>query len=601
MAFGIVRISKLKTTNSVSSSAKHNFRERPTENANQTLTTRNTTEGAQTAEAVLDGVKKRLGTVATVRKNAVLAVEYFIGASPEWMQKASEKEREAFFQRSLKWLQTRHGAQNVVAFTVHRDELTPHACAYVVPIDQRGKLNAAGFFDGRLKMNKLQDDFAEAVAKPYGLQRGIQGSKAKHVTVKEFYAKIQQPTPKLEPEPELPKLPEPTRADMVKQLAGLETDHSRAVKQAMSAFDAKRKRNAEAREKRLAIEHAKATQFDLERAGKDAQASELAKLRETATNARSVPVMQVLEQRGYKPSAKDRHNFDTDVGRITVTGQKFFNHDQAKGGGGAIDLVMHLDHCDYKTAVAQLARSFGESAIVADIAATARQQVQAAVKEVPARQHLPDPHEDLWPQVRKYLVEIRKLGEGLVDSLHKSGRVFADKFANACFTLGFDFETGKYKGVEMRGTREGSTFHGVRGLKSTFLLRAAKDQDEGRVAVVESAIDALSLADLGFQGAIVSTTGSTSMERVGKGLEGSKVLAAFDDDKAGEGMAESLAKSHSSVQRLRPKGGKDWNEELRKVVATQGPEFELLDVDKRVQQSAHRANVVYKQRGGMSR
>lgn len=601
MAFGILRVAKLKSVGSVASSAKHNFRERPTENANETLTTQNTTEGAQNSEAVVEAVKGRLGTVGKVRKNAVLAVEYFVGASPEWMQTASREQQEAFFDRSLRWLQARHGAQNVVSFTVHRDELTPHACAFVVPIDQRGKLNAAGFFDGRVKMQRLQDDFSNAVAAPYGLQRGIQGSKAKHVTVKEFYAKIQQPTPKLEPEPELPKLPEPTKADMVKQLAGLETDHSKAVKATLSEFDAKRKRNAAAREKRLAIEQAKATQFDLERAGKDAQAQELAKLRETATSVRSLPVTQVLEQRGYKPSAKDRHNFDTDVGRITVTGQKFFNHDQAKGGGGAIDLVMHLDHCDYKTAVAQLARSFGESAIVADIAATARQQVQAAVKEIPARQHLPEPHEDLWPQVRKYLVEIRKLGEGLVDSLHKSGRVFADKFANACFTLGFDFETGKYKGVEMRGTREGSTFHGVRGQKSTFLLRAAKDQDEHRVAVVESAIDALSLADLGFQGRIVSTTGSTSMERAGKGLEKSKVLAAFDDDKAGDSMAESLAQAHPSVQRLRPKGGKDWNEELRKVVATQGPDFALLDVDKRVQQSAPRANVVYKQRGGMSR
>mgnify|MGYP002374797023 CR=1 FL=1 len=149
MAFGIVRVTKLKSIGSIGSSAKHNFRERETQNAETSLTAENRTEGAQNSEAVVEAVKGRLGTVAKVRKNAVLAVEYFVGASPEWMQTASREQQEAFFDRSLRWLQARHGAQNVVSFTVHRDELTPHACAFVDALDAGavGEIHLAGYED----------------------------------------------------------------------------------------------------------------------------------------------------------------------------------------------------------------------------------------------------------------------------------------------------------------------------------------------------------------------------------------------------------------------------------------------------------------------
>ena len=42
--------------------------------------------GAQNTREVVEGVKARLATVPTVRKNAVLAVEYFIGMSPEFVK-----------------------------------------------------------------------------------------------------------------------------------------------------------------------------------------------------------------------------------------------------------------------------------------------------------------------------------------------------------------------------------------------------------------------------------------------------------------------------------------------------------------------------------
>ena len=41
----------------------------------------------------------------------------------------------------------------------------------------------------------MQGDFADQV-KDLGLQRGLEGSKARHTTVKEFYAELQKPISK---------------------------------------------------------------------------------------------------------------------------------------------------------------------------------------------------------------------------------------------------------------------------------------------------------------------------------------------------------------------------------------------------------------------
>ncbi|MGP9519933.1 plasmid recombination protein, partial [Psychrobacter sp. AOP7-C1-14] len=81
------------------------------------------------------------------------------------------------------------GEENIASMSIHRDISTPHLVAYVVPIDQRGKLNCKDFLGGRAKLNKMQTDFANTVA-DLGLTRGKEGSKAKHTSIKEYYHDI---------------------------------------------------------------------------------------------------------------------------------------------------------------------------------------------------------------------------------------------------------------------------------------------------------------------------------------------------------------------------------------------------------------------------
>lgn len=84
-----------------------------------------------------------------------------------------------------------------MATSIHRDETTPHLVAYVVPLDPNtGRLNARKWLGGRAVLSQMQTDFANHV-KNLGLERGIEGSKAEHTTIKDYYAKVNQPTPKV--------------------------------------------------------------------------------------------------------------------------------------------------------------------------------------------------------------------------------------------------------------------------------------------------------------------------------------------------------------------------------------------------------------------
>ena len=91
------------------------------------------------------------------------------------------------------------------------------------------------------------------------LNEGIEGSLAKHQTVKQYYAKIQAPTPELKTQ--IPPEPEPpTVGQRLAEAVGMETDHSRAE---AARLEAQRKRRDEAAAQRKA-EQAKAKQYEAE-------------------------------------------------------------------------------------------------------------------------------------------------------------------------------------------------------------------------------------------------------------------------------------------------------------------------------------------------
>lgn len=185
MSFAILRTAKLKSFGEIGGSLSHNYRDRPTPNANPQQTPQDE-HSLKNAESVMTAIKEKLP--AKRRKDAVLCVEYLITASPDWVG-WNKSDEQKYFDDAKKWLEDKHGKDNVIATTIHRDESTPHMIAYVVPLVD-GKLNAKKFLGGRQKLSDMQTDFAKSVGEPLGLVRGLEGSKAEHQTIKQYYANV---------------------------------------------------------------------------------------------------------------------------------------------------------------------------------------------------------------------------------------------------------------------------------------------------------------------------------------------------------------------------------------------------------------------------
>lgn len=189
MGFAILRVQKLKHRASIRRSLKHAHREQTTPNADPTLTPTNTHIGAQSTAEGMAALEDRLP--AKHRKDAVLAIEYLVTGSPESIQGKSRAEQDAYFDDALSWLRDRHGAENVIYAGIHRDETTPHLYAYVVPLDpDSGRLNCKRYLGGKKALSTMQTEFAETVGKPHGLERGQERSKARHKTIRRYYAEI---------------------------------------------------------------------------------------------------------------------------------------------------------------------------------------------------------------------------------------------------------------------------------------------------------------------------------------------------------------------------------------------------------------------------
>lgn len=229
MSFAVLRVAKIKSAGGAGGLSAHIERTMDVPNADEEL--RHFNKRVKGSGDLWKDIKDRLEKhdITDVRKNGVYAIEILMTASPEHFNfyKVRKEDGSAglngnvenwknFDKNCRDWLVSEFGANNIANYTIHMDEGTPHIHAVVVPITDSTKtkivkqttkntsgemlgyrdievpvkkLSAKSFIDGRAALRGLQDRFAE-VHKESGLKRGLEGSKAKHTTVKEFYASI---------------------------------------------------------------------------------------------------------------------------------------------------------------------------------------------------------------------------------------------------------------------------------------------------------------------------------------------------------------------------------------------------------------------------
>ena len=266
MSYVIMRCKKLATLGTVASALQHCYRDRDTPNADASRTPNNVHCDARSTDEAMGKLRDLLPDKR--RKDAVLAVEYVMTASPEWWATASQAQQQAFFSQARTWLANKYGEDRIVTATVHLDEATPHLSAFVVPLTQDGRLAAKDFIGGRDKMRADQTSFAE-VMRPLGLERGIEGSRATHQRVQSHYAALQKaPThAKIMPEDVQPRVlrkgwltndvetPEAVAQRLTKAMQGT---YASAVEKAATATQERRRADEMARATREMGEQLKA-------------------------------------------------------------------------------------------------------------------------------------------------------------------------------------------------------------------------------------------------------------------------------------------------------------------------------------------------------
>ena len=134
-------------------------------------------------------INKRLNELGLrPRKDAVVMNSFVVGSDKAFFDGLSKIQRYNFFSDCSKFFEERYGEENVMSAVVHLDETTPHMHLNLIPITPDGRLCSKDLFD-KPKLQQLQTDFYEAVGKKYGLQRGKEGSQAKHLSTAEYTAK----------------------------------------------------------------------------------------------------------------------------------------------------------------------------------------------------------------------------------------------------------------------------------------------------------------------------------------------------------------------------------------------------------------------------
>lgn len=122
---------------------------------------------------------KQLSPKRKVKDDAVLITSFILGSDKEFFDGLTTEQQTRFFADCTDFFSERYGKENVVSAVVHLDESTPHLHFNLMPVTN-GRLCAKELFD-RNALRDLQTDFHETVGKKYGLERGKEGSLAKHL------------------------------------------------------------------------------------------------------------------------------------------------------------------------------------------------------------------------------------------------------------------------------------------------------------------------------------------------------------------------------------------------------------------------------------
>lgn len=125
-------------------------------------------------------------TTRAIRKDAVLVNEWIITSDRKFFENLSDEDTKEFFIIAKEYFAENFGEENIRYATVHLDESTPHLHMGIVPFDKDKKLSAKRIFN-REALRNVQEDLPKLLQeKGFDIERGLEGSDRKNLTVPEF-------------------------------------------------------------------------------------------------------------------------------------------------------------------------------------------------------------------------------------------------------------------------------------------------------------------------------------------------------------------------------------------------------------------------------
>ena len=188
--FCIMRFQKYKVGSVANIERHQNHRERlkyrkhpERENENRTWVQNPEKTMTQVIREIIKKQQEQTGR--KVRKDAVVLVEFVLTFSPEMEDSIDFDD---WNKSNLEWLEKQFGKENLIRYDINADECTRHGHYYLLPLDEKGYLNASKFFGKKQQVVQLQDSYADAMER-FGLVRGIskEQTRANHQSLDEWH------------------------------------------------------------------------------------------------------------------------------------------------------------------------------------------------------------------------------------------------------------------------------------------------------------------------------------------------------------------------------------------------------------------------------
>lgn len=213
MGYCFMKIDKLSTTSHMNSAYAHNLRKMDVKNASKELAPLNEELVPLHGKTYSQAFEEKIRSLEyyknhQIRSNGVRALEVMLTFSP------SEREQidlEQWKKDNVDWLRKSFNADplkygdNVISVVYHGDEAgNVHCHGIVIPVDDKGHLNAHYYTGGSMVMRQLQNSYGELMKKRHNLDRGMENSKATHEDIKKFYSmlnkSLERNAPGIQPE-----------------------------------------------------------------------------------------------------------------------------------------------------------------------------------------------------------------------------------------------------------------------------------------------------------------------------------------------------------------------------------------------------------------